>query len=97
MYYYVITIACSIIAMYYFCLVEEVFPFPWGIIPILKGLAFERLHMEGSIIFIDNRMKLSALRLSCPLQHHLWFRVATRILEALSAQIYSTGKDRLFF
>jgi hypothetical protein len=57
MYYYVITIACSIIAMYYFCLVEEVFPFPWGIIPILKGLAFERLHMEGSIIFIDNRKK----------------------------------------
>jgi hypothetical protein len=45
--------------MKYFCSVEEVFPFPWGIIPILKGLRFEREHMEGNIIFIDNRKKWS--------------------------------------
>jgi hypothetical protein len=35
--------------------VEEVCPFTWGISPILKGLAFERAHMEGKIRFVDNR------------------------------------------
>jgi len=55
MYYYVITVSCYNAAMKYFCSVEEEFPFPWGILPILKGLRFERMHMEGNIIFIDNR------------------------------------------
>jgi hypothetical protein len=53
------------------------------------------LYLESD--FDEFRKKLSALRLSCPPQHRLWFRVATRILEALRAQIYSTGKDRLLF
>jgi len=55
MYYYVITVSCYNAAMKYFCSVEEEFPFPWGILPILKGLRFERMHMEGNIIFFDNK------------------------------------------
>ena len=55
MYYHVITASYANATMNYFCFGEEVLLIPWGIIPILKGLRFERVHMEGNIIFIDNR------------------------------------------
>jgi len=44
--------------MKYFRFVEEVFLIQWGIMPSMKGLTFERVHMEGNIIFIDNRKHL---------------------------------------
>jgi len=55
MYYHVITVSCSNAAMKYLNAVEEVFLIPWGKSPILKGLPLERVHMEGNIIFVDNR------------------------------------------
>ena len=55
MYYHVITAFCSNAAMKYLNSVEEVFPLPWGIIPTLKELSFERVHMEGNVNFIDFR------------------------------------------
>jgi hypothetical protein len=39
--------------MKYFGSVEEIFLIHWGILPTLKRLRFERVHMEGNIIFID--------------------------------------------
>jgi hypothetical protein len=48
--------------MNYCCPVEEVFPLPWGNIPIIKRLPFERVHKKGDTIFIDNR-KLQMPRL----------------------------------
>jgi hypothetical protein len=45
MYYFIITVCCYNAAMKYFCSVEEVFLFHWGILPILKGLRFERVHV----------------------------------------------------
>jgi len=55
MYYHVITISYSSAAMKYFCSVEEEFPFYWGILPTIKGLPLERAHVEGNIVFVDNK------------------------------------------
>ena len=80
MYYHVITVSCSNTAMKYLNAVEEVFLIPWGKSPILKGLPLERVHMEGNIIFVDNR-KLVTCQYSMPDQisllqsdfGHFWF------------------------
>jgi hypothetical protein len=55
MYCCVITVYYYNAAMKYFGSVEEIFLIHWGILPTLKRLRLERVHMEGNIIFIDNR------------------------------------------
>jgi hypothetical protein len=59
MYYYVITACCYNAPMKYFCSVEDILLFHWGILPQSQGLRFEMVHLDGRISFIDNRKQLN--------------------------------------